>query len=273
MTMKLMYITNNPKIAEYADQAGVDWIFIDLEKLGKEERQGHIDSVKSNHEIADIKKVKEKVKNSKILVRINPINANSKEEIEDVIGNGAEIIMLPFFKTLVEVEKFLGYVAGRAETILLLETPEAVEIIDNILELQGIDYIHVGLNDLHLGYKMKFMFELLADKTVERLCEKINNAGIPYGFGGIAKLGEGDLPAELILAEHYRLKSNMVILARSFCNVSNLRDISDAKPIFIDGLKEIRNYEKYLSNQDDAFFTDNFDQILEIVNKITKREG
>lgn len=270
MAMKLMYITNDPKIAEYADQAGVDWIFIDLEKVGKEERQGHLDSVKSKHEIADIKKVKQKVKNSKILVRINPINQNSKEEIEDVIKNGAEIIMLPFFKTLVEIEKFLGYVSGRIETILLLETPEAVEIIDYIVELQGIDYIHIGLNDLHLGYKMNFMFELLADKTVERLCEKISSAGIPYGFGGIAKLGEGDLPAEMILGEHYRLKSDMAILARSFCNVTSMRDVSDAKMIFLEGVKEIRNYEDYLSKQDDAFFAYNLNQIVEIVKKITK---
>lgn len=56
--------------------------------------------------------------------------------------------------------------------MLLLETPEAVEIIDEILQLKGIDYIHIGLNDLSLGYGMKFMFQLLADGTVERLCTK-----------------------------------------------------------------------------------------------------
>ena len=44
------------------------------------------------------------------------------------------------------------------KTCLLLETPEAVEIIDDILDIDGIDEIHIGLNDLHLGYKMKFMF-------------------------------------------------------------------------------------------------------------------
>ena len=37
---------------------------------------------------------------------------------------------------------------------------------------------------------MKFMFELIADGTVDRLCQKIGKYKIPYGFGGIAQLEE-----------------------------------------------------------------------------------
>ena len=47
---------------------------------------------------------------------------------------------------------------------------------------------------------------------------KFEDKGIPYGFGGIAQLGQGTLPAENIIAEHYRLGSSMAILSRSFCN-------------------------------------------------------
>ena len=36
------------------------------------------------------------------------------------------------------------------------------------------------------------------------------------GFGGIARLGFGMLPAEHVIAEHYRLGSTAVILSRSF---------------------------------------------------------
>lgn len=52
-----MYITNNPTIAIIAQKYGVDRIWIDLETLGKGERQKNINSVKSNHSIADIKKL------------------------------------------------------------------------------------------------------------------------------------------------------------------------------------------------------------------------
>ena len=61
MALKLMYITNNPKIAQIADENGVDRVFIDLETIGKSERQGGMDTVQSKHTLDDIKKVKERV--------------------------------------------------------------------------------------------------------------------------------------------------------------------------------------------------------------------
>ena len=63
---------------------------------------------------------------------------------------------------------------------------------------------------------MSFMFEPLANGMVESICYKIKNIRIPYGFGGIARIGEGMLPAEKILLEHYRLGSTRVILSRTF---------------------------------------------------------
>lgn len=70
--LKLMYITNVPEIASIADMAGVDRIFIDLERYGKEKRQKNWDSVKSKHSISDIPKVKAAVKNAQIFVRTDP---------------------------------------------------------------------------------------------------------------------------------------------------------------------------------------------------------
>jgi len=110
-----MYITNDAEIAKIAENAGVDWIFVDLEINGKEERQGHLDTVISKHEISDVKKIKSVLKKSKLLVRVNPIFEGSKDEIDSVIEYGADIVMLPFFKTKEEVNKFIGHVNGRAK--------------------------------------------------------------------------------------------------------------------------------------------------------------
>ena len=79
---------------------------------------------------------------------------------------------------------------------------------------------------------MKFMFELLVDGTIEMLCKKIKAKGIPYGFGGIAQLRQGTLPAENIIAGHYRLGSSMAILSRSFCNTNKKADIGQIAGIF-----------------------------------------
>lgn len=270
MALKLMYITNNPSIAKIAENCGVDWIFIDLEIIGKEERQGHLDTVISCHTFDDIKKIKEVLTKSELLVRINPIYDGSKKEIERVIDNEADIIMLPFFKTKKEVKTFVSYINGRTKTCLLLETPEAVENIDSILSVSGIDYIHIGLNDLHLGYRMKFMFELLADGTVEMLCKKIKDRNIPYGFGGIAQLGQGKLPAENIIMEHYRLGSSMVILSRSFCDANKIEDINQIAEVFKCGVNDIRNYESKLANESAAYFELNRNAVKQKVADIVK---
>ena len=249
MSLKLMYITNQPQIAQIAESSGVDRIFVDMEYIGKAERQGGLDSVQNHHTIDDVRNIKRAVQTAKVLVRVNPIHeatdkyTSSKEEIDAAINAGADIIMLPFITSAKEVEGFLRYVDGRAKTMPLIETPQAVEVIDDILSLHGVDEIYIGLNDLSIGYHRKFMFELLADGTVEKLCLKCKLKGIPYGFGGIASLGKGMLPSEYIIREHYRLGSTCAILSRSFCNVDKVKHIGIISSTFIDGVKAIRELE------------------------------
>jgi hypothetical protein len=107
-------------------------------------------------------------------------------------------------------------VNGRAKTILLLETISAEKSVYDTLTAVGVDEIHIGLNDLHLEYRLHFMFELLTNETVERIIHQIKPFGIPFGFGGVGRLNGAMLPGKNIIAEHYRLGSSMVILSRSF---------------------------------------------------------
>lgn len=274
MPLKLMYITKDPKVAEIAEAAGVDRIFVDMEYIGKADRQGGMDTVQSHHTAEDIKAVKQVLKTAKLMARCNPIHkatseyCSSEEEINKVVEAGADIIMLPFFKTAKEVKRYVDAVGGRAKTLPLVETPEAVEHIDEILEIEGIDEIFVGLNDLSLGYGMKFMFELLANGTVEKLCKKFEEKGIPYGFGGIAALGKGMLPAEKVIAEHYRLGSTCAILSRSFCNTNLITDFDEIEKIFKTGLKEIREYEVFCEQQNEEFFENNLTELKKAVEII-----
>ncbi len=238
--IKLMYITNDKDVAKIVEKAGVERVFVDMEYIGKDLRQGGKDTVQNHHTIEDVKTIKASLKSAEVLVRCNPIHegtheySSSKEEINSIIEAGADIIMLPYFKTADEVRSFIRVVGGRTKTLLLVETPEAVTAIDEIF---------IGLNDLSLGYGKRFMFELLADGTVEKLCNKFKAKGIPYGFGGIASLGKGLLHSELVIAEHYRLGSTGAILSRSFCNVSQINDLDKIKEIFDSELKRIKDFE------------------------------
>lgn len=270
MPLKLMYITNDPEIALIAEKYGVDRIWVDLETLGKEERQGHINSVKSHHSIENIKTIKPLLTQSEMLVRVNPINPNSHREINDVIEAGADIIMLPMWKTTDEVKNFIGFVDGRAKTTLLLETREAVDCLDEVLDIDGIDEIHIGLNDLHLSYGLTFMFELLSNGTVEMLCKMIKRKNIPYGFGGIARIGEGMLPAEKIIQEHYRLGSTRAILSRSFCNTEIVTDIHEIDSVFGANMKKLRDYECTLIGCNEQDYKANQRDVRECVENIVK---
>mgnify|MGYP005780664923 CR=1 FL=1 len=273
MSLTLMYITNEPDIARIAENAGIDRIFVDMEYIGKSERQRGMDTVQSHHTISDVKRVKNAVCSAEVLVRVNPIHdaavdyCSSEEEINAAVNAGADVIMLPFFKTAQEAEYFIQLVAGRAKTMLLVETPEAVEVIDDILKLKGIDEIHIGLNDLSLGYGRKFMFELLADGTVEEICCKLKKNNMKYGFGGIAALGGGALPAERIIREHYRLGSSAAIVSRSFCDTGKITDRKEIRKIFDKGIDDIRKYEQEVQRHWD-YFEQNQQEIKRIVNRI-----
>jgi 2-keto-3-deoxy-L-rhamnonate aldolase RhmA len=274
--IKLMYVTNNPQVASIAQEVGVDRIFVDMEYIGKDIRQGGMDTVQSHHTFEDVKNIKAIIKDAELLVRCNPIHeatadyCSSAEEIDGIVKCGADIIMLPFFKTAEEVKTFVELVDGRARTMPLIETREAAECIDEILEIDGIDELYIGLNDLHLSYGLTFMFQLLADGTVDRLTSKIKAKGIPYGFGGIARIGDGMLPAENILTEHYRLGSTSVILSRSFCNTAKITDIDEIRAIFSENVKNLRDYEEVIRKKSPAEMEENIDFVKEKTAQIVE---
>lgn len=266
--IKYMYITNDPEIAALADEAGVDRIFIDLETVGKQLRQGGMNTVQSDHTLSDIRTVRPFVKKAELMVRVNPIYDWSREEIDAAIASGADTLMLPYFQTAAQAEKFLRFVDGRARTILLVETPEAVAALDEILRLPGIDECHIGLNDLHLGYGRRFMFELLADGTVDRIADKFREYGIPFGVGGIARIGRGILPAEYILAEHIRLGSQAVILSRSFCNDILFSNRANRDQVFAQEVDKLRSAETRMHGEAPIFFEENHRQVQRIVAQV-----
>lgn len=275
--LNLMYITKRPEIARIAEEAGVDWIFVDMEFIGKDARQGGLDTVQNHHTVEDVKNVRAAVTKAKVLVRVNPIHEvmvdypSSEDEINATIEAGADIVMLPFFKTIAEVERFIRIVDGRAKTCLLVETPEAALLLDDILNVDGIDMIHLGLNDLHLALGMKFMFELLSDGTVDRLASKIKAKGIPFGFGGVATLTGGAMPGSMIIKEHYRLGSSMVIVSRSFCNTDKITNLEEVHRIFQTGIADIRRLEEE-AEKAATYFSNNRRAVINSVKDIIRNK-
>ena len=229
-----MLITANPAIAQYAEQAGVQRIFIDMEVLGKAERQGHLNTHKAHHTYADISTLRAVLTQAELMVRLNPLHDGTPSEIDQAIAHGAQRLMLPMFCRRAEVRRFLDLVNGRVPVTLLTETPQALARLPTYLDDLGpTDHIHIGLNDLSLGMGLDFLFEPVAAGLLDPIADLLNQKGIPWGFGGIARIGMGTLPAELVLSEHVRLGSGWVILSRAFheeaATVEALRDRLDLR--------------------------------------------
>jgi len=222
--LETLVICNEVNEAIFWENAGVDIIFVDLETIGKYERQGHIDSVKSNHSIEDIRPIKNMMARSKILVRLNPLHDKTRYEVENVINSGADIIMLPMFKKADEIKYLLELVDERCRVYPLIETPEAIFNIDSLAELSGVEGYHFGLNDLHLALNKKFLFEVMLWEPFLDAIKKLKDKNVMFGIGGVSKAGTGTIVSDFVIREYYRLGARRTILSRSFKKVRHDSD-------------------------------------------------
>ncbi len=249
--MNLYLITADPEMAKMAVGAGVDRIFVDLEIHGKEERQGHKDTVISRHSIDDVRAVRDVVGAGELMVRVNPWHEGSPGEIDEVVATGADILMLPMFKHVDEVANFSRCIGTKRRKIGLCETSAGLARLDSILAGGGLDEIHFGLNDLHLDMGLDFLFEVLAGGFMDMAASKCLERGLEFGFGGVARVGGGDLPARLILGEHERLGSEGVILSRAFTGgAKTLADVP-ADLDFMAEVAKVRECMDELGKRDD----------------------
>lgn len=268
--MEHMYITNDSHLAEICDRIGIERVWIDLEWKGKELRQKNMDSVKSKHKIEDILQVKKVLKNAKLQVRINPMDQDSDMEIRRAIDTGADMLMVPMLKSERQAEAFCNIVGGRVPTILLLETREAQRECEALAKGGYFDEVHVGLNDLSLAYGYPFMFQVLANGMVDSLVDIFRKYQMPYGFGGVAKIGQGALPAEMVLGEHGRLGSERVILSRSFFSMDKEMDYDRAEEILRGEFEKIRNAERKISEWSGEKYEENRKKVEEATMEIIK---
>ncbi len=264
---KLMILCDDPKSAIDAQNAGIDRVFYDLEYIGKAERQHGRNTVKSNNSIEDIPTIRKVVTSSELLVRTNPIHAYSQAEIDKAIKYGADVLMLPMVMDHHDVEQYVEMVGGRAKVCIMIETAAAMARLDKILAVKGVNEIFVGLNDLHITMGLTFMFELLSGGLVEYIANKCNAVGMPFGFGGIARIGEGDLPSDNILGEHVRLGSTSVILSRTFKGVVGVD--ANTHPIDLkEEVDKVRRRMEEINTWGEAEHKANRKKIVEAVDKV-----
>ena len=135
-----------------------------------------------------------------------------------LLRQGATVLMLPMFRAPEEVARFVGCVDGGATVVLLLETIEALERVDEIVAIDGVNEVHVGLNDLALALGLPNRFAVLCSPAMERISAAVRDAGLRFGFGGIGRAGASGLPIppDLIYAQYARLGGRTALVSRVF---------------------------------------------------------
>lgn len=249
-SIRFLMIVSDPAIATYCATHGVDTLFVDLERHGKDERQRNLPSWISRQQPEDITRVREAAPAADLLVRLNPLHGASAAEIEDALARGADRLMLPMFRSADEVTRFFDLVRARAPVMLLFETAAALAAMGDILARVPLGEAHIGLNDLHLDLGQRFMFEPLARGLLEEPCAALREAGVRFGIGGLARAGEGIVDPELLLSEHVRLGSTQAILSRTFHRNSQTLEEMRATTDFAAEIARLRDTYRRMQEAD-----------------------
>ncbi len=214
----LTFWTSDPAAAHAADAAGVDRIGVDLDRLGKAERQAGLGSWMSPHTLEDLERLRPVVARARLFARINPLHDATANEVEGALEAGAQVLMLPMFRSAGDVARFVELVAGRARVVALLETAEAVAGIDAVVRVPGLDELHIGVNDLALSLGLRTRFDVFLNPAAERVSKAAAGAGLPLGIGGIGRPSDTSLPIppDLVYAQYPRLGATAALISRSF---------------------------------------------------------
>ena len=210
--------TDDPELARRADAAGVDRIGVDLERLGKAERQRGLGTWISPHRHEDLDAVGAALSDAALFARLNPLNAGSAGEVEAALARGVRVLMLPMVESPRDAREFASIVDGEASVVLLVETGEAIRRLPELAAVDGVDEVHIGINDLALSLGVRNRWMTLAGELPVKAGAAVRAEGKRFGLGAVGRPGDLGLPVpvELVYAQYARCGATAALLSRSF---------------------------------------------------------
>ena len=214
--------TDDPALAARADEAGIDRVGVDIERIGKADRQKGLGTWISPHSIDALPGLRRALSSSRLFARTNPLHEGTSDEVEALLAAGVDVLMLPMFTSAAEVEAFTEIVRGRADVVLLLERVAAAGSIDEILSNEDVSEVHIGINDLSLELGLENRFLVLTHEVADHVAERVRVARRRFGIGGIGRVEDDGLPipSDLIYAQYARLGATSALVSRAFLGPS-----------------------------------------------------
>ena len=211
--LELVVFEHDIERAAVLHEAGLRSFMVDHENRGKERRQFGADTEINAAPLSAIGPLA-RLTGAFVHCRIDAWSEGGEHDVEVAVGEGADRIYLPMAAGRAEVEAFLRKVDGRAEAAILIETCQAVENLDAFADLP-LDAVFVGLNDLAISRKERFIFSSLRDGVVDRIRAALPE--VKFGFAGVTCVDKGrPIPCRLLMSELAALGADFSFMRRSF---------------------------------------------------------
>ncbi|MGA0879519.1 MAG: aldolase/citrate lyase family protein, partial [Ilumatobacteraceae bacterium] len=194
--MELVLVSNDIDLTTRAIDAGVERCLVDLELLGKSERQTGRGTFITHHSMSDVERMRGVLPMGALEVRIDRLNSHSAEQIDRVIDAGADIVMLPMVESAQEALDVIELIGGRARLCLLVETVIGLFALPELIVIPGVDEVHIGLNDLMISSGGDHLFRPLASGMLDDPARLVRSAELGLGIGGITAPGTSGLPVD-----------------------------------------------------------------------------
>jgi hypothetical protein len=217
--------------------AGATGVVVDWERRGKGRRQAGADTQINADTAEDLAAVRA-AQAGAVLCRVNRWSRWTPAEIDLAVGLGADEILLPMVRRPNEVDDALDVVDGRCGLGILIETTEAVRMVDQLVA-RPLRRVYLGLNDLMIDRGGGPLFLALVDGTVDRVAAAAAGAGIPFGVAGLTLPEAGrPVPCRLLLGALVRAGASFTFLRRSFWADTAGRDLAVEVPPILAAAEE-----------------------------------
>jgi hypothetical protein len=219
--LELVLFENEPESACAYLEAGIRSFLVDLEIIGKDQRQLGFDTEIRPGKLQDLQRIAA-LPGVSAWCRINRYGGHTQREVEHALEAGADVMILPMAESMTEIDAYLRLLDRRCRAGIMIET-RACAALARELNQRPLDYAFFGLNDFAISRGGGLIFDALADGSVEAVNRALT--GPRFGVGGLTDVRRGSpIPSARLVEEMERLGCGFTFLRRSFRRDARLID-------------------------------------------------
>jgi hypothetical protein len=258
-TLGFWLFVNNVTEALCAEHAGFSGVVVDWEIPDETGRQVNLEIHHSNLDLV-LGEVSAAI-NCPVMCRVNKYSDKTAAEVARALSQGANNILLPMVRKFEHGLDFKNIISGKAKWGLMIETPEALEIAQQLAELEP-DFVYVGLFDLMYTREREHLFEPLINGEVTALRRQFHH--VQFGVAGLTVIDRGEpIPSLELLKELSYNRCDFTFFRRSFKRDIYKRNMREEVSLLNEAWQLFNKRDDLTKNEDHKKF-------ISLINEKTK---